>query len=143
MSLTGVWLNELSSIMTLVDVTDGTLKGKYRSLVGHDPHPRELAGRTSSEEQSKQLLGFSVCFQIDEPVAEHGHFSICTWSGWSRGNTITAHWILTRSLLRAEDEWSSTLLGKDCFERVLDVPDEEQLLASKGALAQLLAKARS
>lgn len=143
MALTGVWLNELNSIMTLVDRGDGTLTGKFRSLVGRDPHPQNLSGRVGDEEQSKQLIGFSVCFHIEEPAAGYGHSSICTWSGWARGNRITAHWILTRGLLKSEDEWSSTLLGKDWFQRINDVPDETQLMASKEALAQLLAKARS
>ena len=143
MALTGVWLNELNSIMTLVDRGDGTLTGKFRSLVGRDPHPQNLLGRVGDEEQSKQLIGFSVCFHIEEPAAGYGHSSICTWSGWARGNRITTHWILTRGLLKPEDEWSSTLLGKDWFQRINDIPDETQLMASKEALAQLLAKARS
>jgi hypothetical protein len=142
MALTGVWLNELNSIMTLVDRGDGTLTGKFRSLVGRDPHPQNLSGRVGDEEQSKQLLGFAVCFHIEEPAAGYGHASICTWSGWARGDRITTHWILTRGLLKAEDEWSSTLVGKDSFQRINDVPDEQQLMASREALAELLAKVR-
>lgn len=143
MALTGVWLNELSSIMTLVDRGDGTLTGKFRSLVGRDPHPQNLSGRVGDEEHSKQLLGFSVCFRIDEPAAGYGHTSVCTWSGWARGNRITTHWILTRGVLKTEDEWSSMLVGKDSFQRINDVPDEKQLMASKEALAQFLAKVRN
>ena len=142
MSLTGVWLNEQSSILVLVDPGDGMLHGKFRSLVGRDSQPRELAGRTGGEEQSRQLLGFSVCFHIDDPAPGNGHSSICTWSGWARGNRITTHWLLTSSLLRPQDDWSSTRTGKDCFERILNTPDETQLKASSEDLARLLSKSR-
>jgi len=143
MSLTGVWLNELNSIMVLKDPGDGSLTGKYRSIVGRDPNIRDLAGRTSSEETGKQLLGFAVCFQIADPGPNYGHSSLCTWSGWARDDKITTHWILTVDPLKKEDEWSSTLLGEDEFERVLDVPDEAHLRASRDDLARLLAKIRS
>lgn len=62
MSLTGVWLNELNSIMILNEDEHGTLTGKYRSLVGRDPHIRALLGRTSPEEADKQMLGFRCLF---------------------------------------------------------------------------------
>lgn len=142
MSLTGVWLNELNSIMVLKDPGDGSLIGKYRSIVGRDPKVRDLAGRTSSEETGKQLLGFAVCFQIADPGPNYGHSSLCTWSGWARDNKITTHWLLTVDALKKEDEWSSTLLGEDGFERVLDIPDETHLQASRDDLARLLAKVR-
>jgi hypothetical protein len=147
MSLTGVWLNELNSIMVLNDPGDGTLTGKYRSLVGRDPHTRDLAGRTSSVEQGKQLLGFAVCFQIDNPSPGYGHSSLCTWSGWERDENgkpkIKTHWLLTISILDPKQEWGSTLIGEDEFEKVLDAPEEKHLTAPKEALAELLAKARS
>ena len=142
MSLTGVWMNELNSIMVLNEHGDGTLSGKYRSIVGRDPHIRDLSGRTSAEEQGKQMLGFAVCFQIDTPGPGYGHFSLCTWSGWERDEIITSHWLLTLSLIKKEDEWSSTLIGEDRFEKVLDVPEEKHLGAPKEALAELLTKAR-
>jgi Avidin family len=147
MSLTGVWLNELNSIMVLNDPGDGTLIGKYRSLVGRDPHTRDLAGRTSSVEQGKQLLGFAVCFQVDNPSQGYGHYSVCTWSGWERdGNgrqKIKTHWLLTISILDPKQEWSSTLIGEDEFEKVSDTPEEKHLTAPREALAELLAKTDS
>jgi avidin family protein len=142
MSLTGVWLNELNSIMVLNDHPDGTLTGKYRSLVGRDSHIRDLAGRTSAKEGGKQMLGFAVCFEIDNPGPGYGHYSLCTWSGWERDEEITTHWLLTISILNQQDEWSSTLIGEDAFEKILDTPEEKHLESSKEILAGLLAKAR-
>ena len=45
MSLTGVWMNELRSILLLDEDEDGALAGKFRSIVGRDPHVRILTGR--------------------------------------------------------------------------------------------------
>jgi len=140
MSLTGVWMNELNSIMVLNEHADGTLTGRYRSIVGRDSHIRDLAGKASAEEQTKQLLGFAVCFQIDQPGPGYWHSSLCTWSGWARDKNITTHWLLTVDPLKKEDEWSSTLLGEDSFEKVLDVPEERHLQAEIPALKKLLAK---
>lgn len=142
MALTGVWLNELKSIMVLKENPDGSLSGKYRSIVGRDPHTRDLAGRTSPEEQGKQMLGFAVCFKIDNPASGYGHHSVCGWSGWARdGKTITTHWLLTVSVIKKEDEWSSTLLGEDTFTKVTDTADEELLTAELDILEKLLQKA--
>jgi hypothetical protein len=144
MSLTGVWMNELRSIMVVEDPGDGTLRGRYRSIVGRDPHIRELSGRTSKSEEGKQLLGFAVCFQIETPGLGSGHYSLCTWSGWARDDDrIQTHWLLTLSKLSPQDEWSSTLIGEDSFEKVLDTPKEEHLSADVGALRTLLTEARS
>ena len=143
MSLTGVWLNELNSIMVLKDAGDGSLEGRYRSIVGRDPNVRALSGRTSGEERGKQLLGFAVCFLIDNPAPDYGHSSLCTWSGWARDNKITTHWILTVDTLKPEDDWSSTLLGEDYFEKVMDEPDSRLLDASREALGEVLRKARN
>jgi avidin family protein len=147
MSLTGVWLNELNSIMVLNDPGDGTLIGKYRSLVGRDPNTRGLAGRTGLAEQGKQLLGFAVCFQIANPSQGYGHYSLCTWSGWKADYNakpkIKTHWLLTLSILDPTQEWGSTLIGEDEFELVMQAPKEEYLEASKDVLAGLLTKARA
>jgi len=142
MPLTGVWLNELNSIMIVTEHADGALTGTYRSLVGRDSHNRPLSGRTSAEEASKQMLGFAVCFQIEKPAEGYGHYSLCTWSGWARSRNITTHWLLTISLLNTKDEWSSTLVGEDTFEKVLDTADDKYLDTDEATLSQLLANAR-
>ena len=46
MSLTGVWMNELRSVLVLREHEDRSLTGQYRSMVGRDPRSsRCLAGR--------------------------------------------------------------------------------------------------
>lgn len=147
MSLSGVWMNELRSILILDEDEAGALVGKFRSMVGRDPHVRILTGRTSPAENGKQMLGFAVQFQIEEPSPGYGHYSVCTWSGWATdkapNQTLTTHWLLTVSRLSKEDEWSSTTTGCDTFEKVLDHPEEKYLLANRQALEQLLANNRT
>ena len=146
MSLTGVWMNELKSILLLDEDEDGTLTGKFRSIVGRDPHVRILTGRVSPIESGKQMLGFAVQFQIEEPGSGYGHYSVCTWCGWAGdkapSQTITTQWLLTISRLSKGDEWSSTTTGCDTFEKVLASPEEKYLSADRQALEQLLAKSR-
>jgi hypothetical protein len=135
MSVTGVWMNKRASVMVLREDSAGHITGKYRSVVGRDLHVRELAGRASGADGDRRMLGFSVCFHTDDPSPQFGHDSICTWSGWVRSNTMTTRWLLTRSMSREEDEWSSTLVGQDSFERVSDVYDEKQLTTSSRPLS--------
>jgi hypothetical protein len=72
MSLTGVWLNEHKSIMVIDEHSDRRLTGLFRSVVGRDTRKRPLSGRATSEESAKQLLGFTVCFYIDNPTEATG-----------------------------------------------------------------------
>jgi hypothetical protein len=143
MPVTGVWVNKRASVMVLREDSSGDITGKYRSAAGRDLQVRELAGRTSPIEGAKQMVGFSVCFHTDQPSTQFGHTSVCTWSGWARNNTLTTRWLLTRSVSREEDEWSSTIVGEDSFERLSDLYDEAHLTASKQKLDQLLKDART
>lgn len=145
MSVTGVWVNKRASVMVLREDSSGHVTGKYHSAAGRDLQVRELAGRTCPIDGDKQMVGFSVCFHTDQPSTQFGHASVCTWSGWVRNNMLTTRWLLTRNVSREEDEWSSTIVGQDCFERLSDTYNEKHLTASRQELEQLLkgAKTRS
>lgn len=110
--------------------------------MGRDSHTRDLAGRASPKDEGKQMVGFAVCFEIDAPATGYGHYSLCTWSGWERDRVITTHWLLTISILNQRDEWSSTVIGEDSFEKVLDTPEENHFESTRDVLAGLLATAR-
>ncbi len=130
MGLTGIWMNELNSVMALQEHADRSVTGKYKSIVGRDQNLRELAGRTGYLDGQKQMLGFSVCFEIARPGPGSGQTSICSWSGWWKQNpvgkeVIETHWLLTTNELDPNDEWASHLIGEDEFEKVLDAPTEE------------------
>jgi len=146
MSLTGVWLNESKSVMVLQDPGDGSLRGRYRSTVGRDTGIRELAGRTSSTEGDKQMIGFAVCFEIADPRPGYAHASLCSWSGWSDmkdgKQRIKTRWLLSTGILHPSQEWGGTLIGDDNFELVLTDPDEHYLEASQETLHELVMKTR-
>ena len=57
MSLTGVWMNELRSILLREEDEVGALAGKFRSIVGRDPHVRILTGENESYRKRKANVG--------------------------------------------------------------------------------------
>jgi len=141
MSLTGVWMNELRSVLVLREHEDRSLTGQYRSMVGRDSRVRHLSGRTGAVESGRQMVAFAVCFEIAAPGPGEGHFSVCAWSGWSEidgaGNyLIDTHWLLSGSVLDKEAAWAATKIGKSTFWRVRETPDEK-LLTDDEALNKL------
>jgi hypothetical protein len=139
MPLTGVWVNEHKSVMVISEQQDGALTGTFRSLVGRDTGKRALCGRVSSDEAGKQLLGFTVCFEITNPQQGAGHHSLCAWAGWVRGEEITAHWLLATSFLELKDEWSTMRTGQDRFVRVFAGANLDYLNFDERTLSGLLA----
>jgi hypothetical protein len=138
MPLTGVWVNEHKSVMAMSKYSVGSLGGTFRSLVGRDTRKRPLVGPASSEEAGKQLLGFTVCFEIPNPAEGTGHGSLCAWSGWATANEIITDWLLTSSILDPKDQWSSMRIGRDTFVRVFDGADSEYLDFDEQTLNRLL-----
>ena len=137
MSLTGVWMNELHSVLLLREHNDKSLTGQYRSMVGRDSTVRPLSGRTSAVEGGKQMVAFAACFEIVAPEPGEGHSSVCAWSGWSEidgdGNyMIDTHWLLSGSVLDKEAAWASTRIGKSTFQRVQVTPHEKLLTDDEG-----------
>jgi hypothetical protein len=144
MSLTGIWTNELRSVMLLREDADGGLTGIYHSIVGRDPGYRALAGRTSPDDSGKQMVAFAVCFKIDAPSDGYGHYSVCGWSGWSETDdddtlVMKTHWLLSVNLLDSKDEWAATNVGEDTLVQLTGAPDES-LLRDIDALKALHSK---
>src|SRR5690348_5797561 len=113
MDLTGIWTNELRSVMVLRTSQEGdNLSGTYHSIVGRDPGYRNLAGRTSPEDGAKQMVGFTVVFYVDEMPKGYGHYTVCAWSGWAEAagsaQLIRTHWLLTENIFDRNSEWAST-----------------------------------
>jgi len=147
MSLTGVWTNELRSVMLLREDADHGLTGLFRSLVGRDSDSRTLVGRTSSEDGGKRMVGFAVCFEIASPGEGYGHFSVCSWSGWAEKDELGAeliktNWLLSVSMMDKTRDWAATNVGQDVFLKVSSEPDE-RLLNDLDALKALRARIRS
>jgi hypothetical protein len=147
MSLTGVWTNELRSVMLLREDADHRLTGLFRSLVGRDSDSRTLVGRTSSEDGGKRMVGFAVCFEIASPGEGYGHSSVCSWSGWAEKDELGAeliktNWLLSVSMMDKTRDWAATNVGQDVFLQVSSEPDE-RLLSDLDALKALRARITS
>jgi hypothetical protein len=139
--MTGVWTNELRSVMLLREDAERELTGIFRSIVGRDPGFRTLAGRISSEDGGRRMVGFAVTFEIATPGEGYGPFSVCAWSGWTEKDEFGAellktHWLLSVSLLDKNKDWAATNVGQDVFVKVSSDPDE-RLLSDLDALKAL------
>ena len=111
MPLSGDWFNELGSKMSLkVDGQDIT--GEYQTAVGDAEGIYDLSGRTN---ETNSVLGFSVAWQNAYGDSE----SATAWSGQyhSDEDVIVTTWLLTDQT-NESDDWKSTLVGKDVFQRL-------------------------
>lgn len=88
MSVTGVWINQRGSIVTLREEPSGHIIGKYRSVVGRDLQVRDLSGRVSQPDGNKQMLGFTVC---SEPTTPYRNLAV-TLSVHGQGGYERRRW---------------------------------------------------
>lgn len=112
----GTWYNELGSDMVL-NVSGSSVWGTYYSAVGDATRRYDLAGRIDPDPlPSGQALGWTVAWAN----AYRNTHSATAWSGQYQtidGNEeIVALWLLT-SETPPEQDWASTLVGKDVFTR--------------------------
>lgn len=130
--LSGVWFNELGSIMTLTADAKGGLTGTYNSAVGEAEDNYVLAGRFDTEPPQDEglSLGWAVSYRNNKENAN----STATWSGQyfaADGNVperILTQWLLTSSTTTAS-VWDSTLLGHDTFVR--NKPSSENIAKAR------------
>lgn len=123
MAIGGKWYNELGSWMVLQLGADGrSLTGTYHSAVGQAVEEYVLTGRLDGNAGASTGLGWVVSWQNQQLNAH----SVTTWSGQYRivdgQEFITTTWLLTREGNPNED-WESTLVGKDVFSRTPPTPD--------------------
>jgi hypothetical protein len=112
-NFTGVWRNELQSVMTLTVDAQGNVAGKYKTGVG-SPGPTEefdLTGFASGD-----LLSFTVNF------GRYG--SLTSWAGQhtveNGSEVIKTLWLLARNVKDPDepnDLWGAILTGYDNFQR--------------------------
>jgi hypothetical protein len=110
MPLSGDWFNELGSKMTL-QMNGQDVTGYYYTAVGDAEGTYSLTGRTNA---SNTVLGFSIAWQNDYGDSE----SATAWSGeyHAQDDVIVTTWLLTAQTDEADD-WKSTTVGKDVFQR--------------------------
>ncbi len=115
MPLNGIWYNELGSEMRL-EVDGASIKGRYRTAVGHAAGEYEVLGLTDTKPLPRsQAVAFIVMWSDGARGA-----SVTAWSGQYQviagEETITTTWLLTLETLPNAD-WASTIVGTDVFKR--------------------------
>jgi hypothetical protein len=116
MDVTGTWYNELNSIMEL-RVDGARLHGKYQTAVGDAAGPYALHGWVDATEPFP-TLGWVVLWK-------NGTKDVPAVTGWigqaqtvDGAEQIDTTWLLTSST-KIQDDWESTLVGKDLFKRTM------------------------
>lgn len=121
MDISGLWYNELNSTMEL-RVEGKRLSGWYVSAVGQAAGRYELTGFQDVDDATP-TCGWIVAWKNDRTYAP----SVTAWCGQAQDlggeELIDTTWLLTRST-KVQEDWESTLLGKDLFRR-MKATDEE------------------
>jgi len=125
MDLSGIWYNELNSILIISVRSDGTLSGSYTSGVGSSA-PSLLLGLYSVSPRNSTNVGWIVNWKRLP--------SLTAWSGqaWDdpvSGQILVAMWHLTSGTSESQQS-QSTLSGKDVFTRY-EKSDEEVAIAMR------------
>lgn len=130
MNLNGKWYNELGSSMTLT-VNGNSITGTYQTTVGDASGIYDLVGRTDTDNDTSQAIGFVVVWQNQYGSSD----SVTTWSGQYQiingVDTIVTTWLLTQET-DPDDDWASTMVNKDLFTRVAPIEEEIQQQIKKG-----------
>jgi avidin family protein len=115
MDIRGQWFNELTSRM-VIDVHGNTITGKYHTGVGEAEGEYELVGWISTPNDNNGTIAFVVAWQNGIQDTD----AVTAWSGEGRDidgtQYITATWLITKETL-PNDDWRSTIIGKDYFTR--------------------------
>jgi hypothetical protein len=121
MDISGTWYNELNSTMELA-VNGKQLSGRYTSAVGQAQGPYELTGYLDVDDATP-TLGWVVVWKNAKAHAP----SVTAWSGQAQTvlgeQLIDTTWLLTRSTA-VQEEWESTMIGKDVFRRTKATAEE-------------------
>jgi hypothetical protein len=128
MALDGEWWNELGSKMVIdpPGIDPRIITGTYHTAVGTAlQRDYSLAGACDAAGGASQTVGWAVAFDPPDPpqAGEPPNApSTCAWSGQLQSvgvgvaamEYITTSWYLTGATDR-DDNWESTLSGKDYF----------------------------
>ena len=117
----GIWLNDLGSVMEITCLLDdsprrdsGFLVGKYNSAVGNAKDFYELSGRYTMV-GSDYIVGFNVAWNNDIRGNSNSSASF-TGVYYANDDTIYTHWILCRDTAY-QDMWKNSNVGKNVFVR--------------------------
>ena len=138
MSIAGTWYNELGSVMT-IQTNGKVITGSYQTAVGNATGLYDLIGQTITAGDSSEVLGWVVVWDNQYGNSE----SVTTWSGQIQNvngiPTIVTTWLLT-SETDPNDDWHSTIIGKDVFTNKQPTSQEIEEKLKKGVKPSFVAK---
>lgn len=110
LALSGLWRNQLGSVLRLGALADGRVTGSIEPTVGGVEGTYPVTGFFQAGEDGEGIIGFVVAW----PPAR----SVTSWCGRyaASSGTITAMWILTEAS-DGVNEWQATRIGHDTFVR--------------------------
>jgi hypothetical protein len=116
-NLTGLWHNELGSVIFLSQSQDGTLIGRYSTGVertnGTSGTSHAAIFGTAPNREPGYVFGFSVMWQDGQ--------SMTSWTGQCLvcGNeeVLKTSWLLRSRVDGCVDKWKSSLIGQNTFTR--------------------------
>jgi hypothetical protein len=126
MSVTGDWYNELHSKMVLKE-NGGQITGKYHTAVDAGKCTKgdyDLVGQIDTVATDNRVIAFVVLWRNADTDCK----AITAWSGevqkdeTTKEDVIVATWLLTMET-NPNDDWKSTLVGRDVFTRTPPLAD--------------------
>jgi Avidin family len=112
MELSGTWVNQLGSKVTLDALEDGTLQGFYHTAVSSANKPlpgTPITGRWQSN-PAGVLFGFTAMWMFEKDGEVK--YSSTSWSGRSSEGKLVTTWLLTSA---NSPDWESVRVNKDVF----------------------------
>jgi hypothetical protein len=119
MDISGTWYNELKSHMIL-EVNGRSIRGTYRTRVGAAWGEYQLTGQVDNDNDQSAAIGWVVVWNNDQYGSSD---SVTAWSGQvqvdkeSGIEKMVTTWLLTCET-DEDDNWHSTIVGKDVFTRI-------------------------
>ena len=124
--LTGKWINQLQSHLTLQATSNGTISGLYQTAVVGDPEkntlppPSPISG-TFQATADGLLIAFNVQWKFaDKTQPGQTRQSVTSWSGklfYKKPNKWVGTWILVKDG-KSDALWENVLTNQDRFKRV-------------------------
>ena len=130
MNVSGTWYNQLGSQMIL-KVNGKNISGTYNTKVGDASGEYDLIGKIDIDIDESTAMGWVVLWNNQVGSSD----SVTAWSGQVQAidgeERIVTTWLLTTET-DADDDWHSTIVGKDIFTRLMPTPEIQKANAQKG-----------
>ncbi|WP_158070075.1 avidin/streptavidin family protein [Motiliproteus sp. MSK22-1] len=119
----GSWESELGSVLTIEKIEHNQLIGTFTTHTGSTQGTYMMVGSIGFDESLVESdVGGSVGWVVSWNSGTSPENSVTTWTGQFKKNTdkqyiIVATWLYCRGM-KPEDDWNSTLIGSNTFNKI-------------------------